>query len=115
MLNIRILRVIIDEKQPITTYKIAKLLNESFNAVKYNIKKLEQYKAIVAVKKDNKAIYYIPNKLFTKMDAIIEYLEPFIKEAMDNIDMNEDNAKNNFKMLLNLIIDDINGKSNKKS
>jgi DNA-binding Lrp family transcriptional regulator len=111
--------MIIDEEQPITTYKISKLLNESFNAVKYNIQKLEKHKAILAFKKDeNKtATYYVPNKLFTEMDDIIEYLEPIISAAMYSADLDENNAKFNFKILLNLIIDDINGKGkiNKES
>ena len=119
-LCLRILQAIINEEQPITTYKISKLLNESFNAVKYNIQKLEKHKAIIAFKKDNsnKAIYYVPNKLFTEIDAVIEFIEPVICEAMETVNMDENNAKFNFRMLLNLIIDDIiinNGKSTTKS
>jgi len=111
-LCLRILKAIIDEEQPITNYKIAKLLNESFNAVKYNIQKLERHKTIIAFKKEDngKSTYYVPNKLFTEKDAVIQYLEPVICEAMETVDMNESNAKFNFKILLNLIIDDINGK-----
>ena len=114
-LCMRILRTIIDEEQPISTYRISKLLNESFNAVKYNIKKLEENKTIIAFKKDssNNAIYYVPNTLFTEMDAVVDFIEPVICEALETVDMDEDKAKFNFRMLLSLIIDDviINGKS----
>ena len=114
-LCLKILRTIIDEEQPITTYKISKLLNESFNAVKYNIKKLEQHKTILVSSKVNgqynRAVYYIPNNLFIGMDTIVKFIEPII----NNANMDEANAKFNFQMLLYLIIDDINGKSTTKS
>jgi len=111
-LCLQILKTIIDENQPISTYKVAKLLNESFNAVKYNIQKLESHKAIIAFKKEGneKGIYYVPNVLFTEMEEIVEYLEPVICESINTAGMDEKNAKFNFKLLLNLIIDGINGK-----
>ena len=82
---LEILQTIIDEEEPITTYKISKLLNKPFNTVKYNIKKLERYNAILVFKKIDtqyiKAVYYIPNNLFIGKDVIVKFIEPIIKNA----------------------------------
>lgn len=109
-----ILKIIIKSEEPITTYRIAKELDEEYNSVKYNIQKLEEHKAILAVERKDKqnGTYYVPNKLFTEIDIAIEHLTPTIEEALKTVNMNKDNAKFNFRMLLSLIINEvvINGK-----
>jgi predicted transcriptional regulator len=110
----QVLQTIIKEEEPISTYKISKLLNKPFNSVKYNIKKLENIEAILESKtvgkQYNKAIYYIPNKMFIEvMDTLTNFIEPIIH----SVNMDEEKAKHNLKLLLTLIIDGINGKSNK--
>ena len=104
----QVLQTIIEEEEPLTTYKISKLLNKPFNSVKYNIKKLEQSEAILESKmvdkQYSKAIYYIPNKLFIEvMDGITKFIEPIIH----SVNMDEEKAKHNLKLLLTLIIDGI--------
>ena len=105
----QVLQTIINEEEPISTYKISKLLNRSFNIVKYNIKKLQHTEAILESKmvgkQYNKAIYYIPNKLFVDvMDGITKFIEPIIHSS---INMDEEKTKYNLKLLLSLIIDGI--------
>jgi hypothetical protein len=105
----KILKTVVEYGEPITTYRIAKELDEEYNSVKYNIQKLEDHKTILAMEREGETngTYYVPNKLFTEIDGIIEYLEPVIRTSLDTAEMNENNAKFNFKMLLSLIINDI--------
>lgn len=113
-LCLRILKTVIDAEEPISPYAISKELGESYNSVKYNIQKLEKHKTILALKRKNKpnATYYVPNEFFTEMDIILDYLNPIIYEALRTTEMNENNAKFNFKRLFELILNDviINGK-----
>lgn len=115
-LCLQILKTIIKYGEPITTYRIAKELDEEYNSVKYNVQKLEKHKAILAVerKQEQNGTYYVPNKLFTEINGIIEYLEPVILTSLDTAEMDENNAKFNFKMLLSLIINDIVVKNGQK-
>ena len=113
-LCVKILKLLLEREEPLTTYEIAKELKETFNTIKYNIKKLETHGAILPCEKyDNpKGVYYVPNRFFTEIDDFIEYMNPIICEAMETAEMNENDAKFNFRLLLGLIIDDIilNGK-----
>jgi predicted transcriptional regulator len=108
-LNLKILKTIVDYGMPISIYKISKLLNESFNAVKYNVKQLEEHKTILAVEREDKPknTYYVPNALFTEKDELVEHLTPIVGRALDTVEMDEHNARFNFKMLLSLIVNDI--------
>jgi hypothetical protein len=114
-LCLKILKTIIDAEEPISPYAISKSLGESYNSVKYNIQKLEDHKTILALKRKDKpnATYYVPNEFFTEMDVILEYLNPIILEALRTTEMNENNAKFNFKRLFELIINEVivNGKN----
>jgi len=113
----RILKFIIEAEEPVSSYRIAKKLGENAQTVDYNIKKLLKHDTILPVKKRNKskATYYVPNQLFTQMDTLLEILEPVIYESVLTApDLNEKDAKFNFKLLMEYVINDIDFNNGKR-
>ena len=116
MIN-RILKFIIEAEEPVSSYFIAKELKKNVQTINYNIKKLLRHNTILPVKKvgAKNATYYVPNQLFTQMDTLLEILEPVIYESVLTApDLNEKDAKFNFKLLMEYVINDIDFNNGKR-
>lgn len=118
----KILKCLIASEEPLSCYRIAKKLNETYNAVKYHIKIMEKNVSILAVQNSEnpQATYYVPNAFFTLYDEYIELIEPIIQFAVETIDNSdikaEKKAKYNFSLLLSMFKEEIeiNGEKNGK-